>query len=92
MKKMLSVLIGLGTVLFAGCSSGGGTPEPQNSSAPPGSGVSGPGSSATKASPGGYWEGTNSDGGLITVVVTENGEIPFDRCRPEPGLRDVERQ
>ena len=75
MNIMLSVLIGLGTVLFAGCSSGGGTPEPQISSAPPGTGFSGPNTSATKASPGGYWEGTNSDGGLITVVVTETGKF-----------------
>jgi len=77
MNKKLSTLIGLGTVLLVGCSSGGGGPESQDSSAAPGNAASGPGLSTTQGSPGGYWQGTNSDGGTITVLVAENGKFHF---------------
>jgi hypothetical protein len=75
-KNRLSILVGLSTVLLVGCNTEG-DPNSQNSGAPPGSAAGTPGSSATQASPGGYWQGASSDGGLITLLVAENGKFHF---------------
>jgi hypothetical protein len=76
MKNSLRVLAGLGAILLVGCSGGsGGSLSSQSSNAPSGGTDAGPGSSAAKASPGGYWEGANSDGGLIAFLVAEDGRF-----------------
>jgi hypothetical protein len=73
MNNRLSILVGLSTVLLVGCNTDGG----QNSSASPGSDAGTPDSSATQASPGGYWQGVSSDGRLVTLLVAENGKFHF---------------
>lgn len=67
----LRVLAGLGAILVVGCG-GSGSPVSVASNAPPSGSAGGPGASA---SPGGYWQGSRSDGGLITLLITESGDF-----------------
>lgn len=70
-NKLIPIVICAG--LLFGCGDDTISPEIMDSS----SGINGasPGAPNTKASPGGFWHGEDSDGGSIIMVVTETGRF-----------------
>jgi len=72
-NKLIPIAICAG--LLFGCGDDTASPEIMDSS----SSINGASAAApnTKASPGGFWQGIDSDGGSISMVVTENGRFHF---------------
>ncbi|MBT8109462.1 MAG: hypothetical protein KJO27_01940 [Gammaproteobacteria bacterium] len=80
MNTRLYMLVGIGAGLLAGCGGSGGDANgglsaSQDSNTSPGGTGNTPGSSSLQASPGGFWEGIDSDGGSINLLVTETGRF-----------------
>ncbi|NNC56857.1 MAG: hypothetical protein HKO12_04825, partial [Woeseiaceae bacterium] len=71
MNTKLTLFVGMSAGLLVGC--GDDTADPQLSDAPAGGNTAG--ASSAIASPGGFWEGSDSDGGPINLLVTETGRF-----------------